>query len=226
MPLFGKNQDSAQEQPAPPPAPGGIPTEAVIQMKQQGYSIDQIIQALTDQGYGSSQIFDAISQADIGKPASPIGETVPEPPPPPAPENIPPPEMPGQPVYEPVPEQPAEPMAAYPEPQPTVTKEEIEEIAESIIEEKWNDLMKSLEKVVEWKDSAGVKINKIEQAIKDLRKQFEELHSGVLERISEYDKGIRNVGVNVKAMEEVFKKLLPQFTENVSKLSRITKKVK
>lgn len=228
MPLFKKRDAPIETQDAPAEQ-GSIPTDIVMQMRQQGYSNNQIIQYLTDQGYSSSQIFDAMSQADIRKIAGPEA-SVPESPAE-APEPMPreyPSEIPQQQYMEPpearMPQM--QPMPAYAPPAPTITKEEVEEIAESIIEEKWTDLMKSLEKVIAWKDSTEVKLTKLGEEIIDLKERFEALHKGVLERVSEYDKGIRQVGVNVKAMEEVFKKLLPQFTENVSELSKITKKVK
>jgi len=40
-------------------------------------------------------------------------------------------------------------------------------------------------------------------------------------KISEYDKNITDVGVEIKAMEKVFQKVLPTFTENVNKIDRL-----
>ena len=64
MALFGLGKKPTQPAAASAPAEG-VPTELVIQMRQQGMSNDQIIQNLQTQGYSSSQIFDAMSQADI-----------------------------------------------------------------------------------------------------------------------------------------------------------------
>ena len=44
--------------------------------------------------------------------------------------------------------------------------------------------------------------------------------------MGEYDKNMKEVGTDIKALETVFKKILPSFTENVAELSRITKRVK
>jgi len=87
-------------------------------------------------------------------------------------------------------------------------------------------LLKSVDKIIAWKDSAESKLVKMEQQMKDLKDRFEELHSGILAKIGEYDKGIRDVGSEIKAMDTVFKKVLPTFTENVGELSRLTKKLK
>ena len=107
-----------------------------------------------------------------------------------------------------------------------VSREEIEEIVEGVIEEKWAELIKNLDKVLEWKEITESKLIKMQQKIKDLRVQFEELHQGILVKVGEYDKNIRSVGSEIKAMETVFQKVLPTFTENVAELSRLTKKIK
>ena len=104
-------------------------------------------------------------------------------------------------------------------------KERVEEIAEAIIDEKWNELIKDINKVIEWKEKTETEINTIEQEIANLKERFESLHRGVLGKITEYDNNLANVGSEIKAMDMVFKKILPTFTENVQKLERITRGV-
>ncbi|MBW2981773.1 hypothetical protein KY343_02725 [Candidatus Woesearchaeota archaeon] len=213
MALFGIGKKKPVQPAAPRTTDGGIPTDLVIQMRQQGYSNDQIIQNLQSQGYTSSQVFDALSQADIKGAvesypgAAPAGPTPPE-----APSAGPTP--------------PAAPMPSAPIPSLEAEKERVEEVAEAIIDEKWEELMKSVDKITTWKETTEAKIIKMDQVIKDLKERFEELHRGILAKIGEYDKGIRDVGSEIKAMEGVFKKVLPSLTENVSELSRITKSIK
>lgn len=218
MALFGKK------------SPTGTPTNIIIQMRQQGLSNDQIIQNLQREGYSSGQIFDAMNQADIrGVVEAEPQEQQPNP--------MPQQEMPPQ---EPIQEQPQMPPQTeeLPPPEPemmpaspttpndSVSREEIEEIVEPIIDEKWEELMKGVDKIITWKETTESKIVKIEQQIQDLKNSFEELHRGILAKVGEYDKGIKEVGSDIKAMETVFKKALPTFTDNVSELSRITKKLK
>ena len=45
-------------------------------------------------------------------------------------------------------------------------------------------------------------------------------------KISQYDSNITDVGTEIKAMEKVFQKILPNLTENVNKLDRMTKSSK
>ena len=62
----------------------------------------------------------------------------------------------------------------------------------------------------------------LQQQFADLKDNFDRLHQAVVGKIGEYDKHILDVASEIKAMEKVFSKVLPTFTENVNELSRIT----
>ena len=196
---------------------GGNLTDQIGSMRQLGYADDQVIQALQGQGHTSSEIYDAISKADVagGAPMAPSGQ----------PEQYPPGPMPGQDDYEQPLEQPMQPEQAPYQPVED-NKEKIEQIAEAIIDEKWNDLIKDINKVVELNKKTESRLAKIEGEVKNIKDNFDSLHKGVLGKITEYDKNLVNVGTEIKAMEKVFQKILPTFTENVNKLSRLTTGVK
>ena len=102
----------------------------------------------------------------------------------------------------------------------------IEEIAEAIIDEKWEEMMKNINKITEWKDNVDSRLNKLDQELKDVKDSFDKLHKAIIGKIGEYDQNILNVGTEIKAMEKVFQKILPTFTENVNELARITKDAK
>lgn len=99
-------------------------------------------------------------------------------------------------------------------------------MVEAIIDEKWNELVKDINMIVEWKNQAQNTIVSIEQQFKDLKDQFDKLHEALIAKIGEYDKNILDVGAEVKAMEKVFSKVLPVFTQNVAELSKITRTMK
>ena len=83
-----------------------------------------------------------------------------------------------------------------------------------------------LKRVKTWAEKTETKISQIEQQIKDLTNSLNSLHKSLISKISEYDANITNVGVEIKAMEKVFQKVLPSLTENVNKLDRIAKSSK
>lgn len=103
---------------------------------------------------------------------------------------------------------------------------ESETIVEQIIEEKWHELQKELGKISEWKEAISSRMDKLEQGMADVRADLDGLHKAIVARIGDYDKTLMDVGTEIKAMEKVFQKVLPELTGNVQELSRITKNVK
>lgn len=205
--------------------PDDTPTESIISMRQQGLSNNQIIAALQRQGYNTNQILDAMNQADIrmqtrrpfdvqgGNMADPNAQGYGSPdagmPLPGGAPGMPPGDLP--------------PMGG------DLDTGRIEEIAEAIIEEKWTDLMENINRIVEWKEKTEMRVTQMETIMKTIKDDFDKMHTGILERVGDYDKHISEVGTEVKALEKVFQKVLPGFIENMSELSRITddlKKVK
>jgi hypothetical protein len=183
-------------------------------MKEQGLSNNEIIQNLTRQGYSNTEIFDAMNHLDTknaveSSPSSLMSfpsETV---------DNL------------------KHQTSAQDFTNNSNVEEEIEhydpkteELIETIIDEKWQELLKDVNKIIEWKNRSERRIQEVEIQIKNLKESFDELHKAVIGKVSEYDKHILDVGTEIKAMEKVFSKVLPKFTENVHELSRITKKVK
>ncbi len=114
----------------------------------------------------------------------------------------------------------------YAAPSPSFESQRIEELAEAIIDEKWNEIVRSINKIIDWKERLETRVSKIEQQLEDLNKSMDVLHKGVLGKITDYDQNLTNVGAEIKAMEKVFQKVLPSLTESVSELGRITEGMK
>ena len=190
------------------------PIEQVLMMKQQGYTHNQIIQTLQSQGYNTDQIYDAINQSGLSM------QSMPEQPPDQIESGMP--EY-GQNYEYPRPQYKSfEPQKEI-EPPSTMDEQRIQEVVEVIIDEKWNDLVKDIKKVIEWKEKSEDRIAKLEQQIIDLRMSMESLTKSMVGKISAYDQNIVEVGTEIKAMEKVFQKVLPSLTENVNKLERMAK---
>lgn len=197
----------------------GPPTNKVIMMRRQGLTNNQIIQALQNEGHSTTDIFDAMNQADLKGGV-----------------EMPSQQQPSGPPFGPMPEQMMSPPGAsfgpegiQPFPAPETSggvSERIEEIAEAIIDEKWNEIVKSINKIADWKESTEARIIRLEQQIEDLKNSFDQLHKGILGKIGEYDKNLTNISVEIDAMDKVFQKVLPIMTENVKELSRITEDMK
>ncbi len=101
------------------------------------------------------------------------------------------------------------------------TIEEIEEVVETIIDERWKEVTENIKKVIDWKNLMDQKFERMDQEIKDLKENFNELYKAIVGKIGDYDTNLLKVGAELKAMEKVFSQVLPTFTENVNDLSRI-----
>ena len=195
------------------------PTNQVLELKQKGLTNDQIMQSLQKDGFTSKQVFDAMSQADIKKGVETAQHNIQK-------ESVTKINKISKP---PLPKPDIEPPAYNPpkihKTEEHTTSDKIEQVAEAIIDEKWNKLVKNINKIIEWKTKMDEKISKIEEDTENLKENFNKLHKAIISKIEDYDKNLSDVGSEIKAMSEVFKQILPTFTENVNALSRITKKL-
>lgn len=121
---------------------------------------------------------------------------------------------------------PGMPPPNMPPPEQQDSPEDVEELIEAVIEEKWGELKQSVEKIVAWKEKTESRIAQVEQRFDDLKKDYDKLHQALIGKIGEYDKNVLDVGTQLQAMEKAFSQVLPTLTENVNELSRITDKLK
>lgn len=205
--------------PGPPPvsespAPQDTPIEYVLNMQRQGMTANQIIQILQRQGYGQRQIYDALNQAQVkgaidqAPPfqATPMDQSGGFPAPPPGPS----PSLAG----------------LSQQLQPGAKPQEIEAIVESVVEERWKEVEKGLEKDKEWRQQVDARLTRLEQYATDLKGDLDNLHRAIVSKIADYDKNLLSVGTEIKAMEKVFQKILPTLTDSVGELSKISKEMK
>ncbi len=102
----------------------------------------------------------------------------------------------------------------------------IEATVDALIEEKWSELVKTLDEVNKWKEDITNRMLQLETKIQDLKENFKNLQDSVIGKIGEYDDHLVKIGSNVKAIEKVFQKIIPLFVENVNELDQIVEKLK
>lgn len=171
----------------------------VMQLRAQGLPDNVILEELTRRGYGSVQIQQAVQQADVADQAeAPPAFTIP-------PERY---------------------SATAPSGGDASIYERVEEIAESLIDEKWDELLVEVRKIIDWKQGVEEKQTRLQGDVEKLKEDFKVLHQGVLGRLEEYDDRMRDVGTELKAVGKVFKDVIPQFVEKVKELKGITEQRK
>ena len=209
-----------------------IPTEKIIQMRKQGLQNNEIISSLQQEGYRHEQISNAMDQASVKRELSSMS-------------------MPGQDAIEneeiplalmnaPSPsnereelrpishnEQPKlqEPSNFAPEPLERASYDAIEEIAESIIKEKWNDMLQNVGDIKLWKERTDIDLEGVKQELIRTQEKFENLQRALMGKLSEYSEGVTTIGTEMKALEMVLEKILAPLTKSVKDLEKVADKL-
>ena len=102
--------------------------------------------------------------------------------------------------------------------------EDIEKIVESMLEEKSSKLKDELNNLTSWKEDLTKQVSDFKKQLDDLNNKFSETQNAMLGKVEEYNKSLGDVNVEIQAMGKVFQKLIPEFTENVRKLSESVNK--
>ena len=217
-----------------------VPVNNVLDMRKQGLENNQIARNLQST-FQPEQISDAMNQADI---KSAMGENDI----PPGLRDAPSPTSSGDvdsemPTFNPSPnETPAMPetqMAAQPmtfqssgpqgfapPPGDRANYNIIEEIAESIVQEKWDKLISGVGDIKLWKEKVESDITGIKQEILRTQHRLENVQKAVLGKVSAYSESMEGISSDIKALEKVFEKIVNPLTKNIKDLDRITKKLK
>ncbi|MFH0701375.1 MAG: hypothetical protein V2A62_02980 [Candidatus Woesearchaeota archaeon] len=194
-----------------------LPTNDVLQLRNQGLTDNLIAEELRKRGHNPQQITMALSEADS---SGDMSSSFPS-----GPSSFPSgygaqPSAFGQPSgFGP------QPAAASNSPDDAFF-ERIEETVENMIDEKWDELLGEVKKIVEWKEKVEGNLSKLQGDVDKLKEDFKFLHQGVLGKLDDYDRKMTDVDTELKAVSKVFKDVVPEFVENVKQLGSITQGLK
>lgn len=220
--------------------------EEVLKMSQMGMSDSDIVRRLAQTGYSPMQISEALNQAkvkqSVGAPEmqnemapSIMDEPIPSPSVPtpsvPSPMQMPPMQMPSPRMQQPSAQEQYYPYQypTYQEQQAPAQKldtESIEEIAEEIVNEKWQDIKGKIGDVIEWKNYADKRIIAVEDRLKRIESSFDRLQVALLGKVQEYGQNIRDLSAEMDSMQGAFSKVLSPLVDNVKELGKITEGLK
>lgn len=205
MALFGKKETAREE----------VPVQAVLQLRGEGLSNEEVIEQLKSQGYSLGQIRDAMSQAEVRVAAIAPRATA-------AREPAVPTELPEFPMPE---EEFAPPMPSMPTagmmPSATASVEEMERILEEIVEEKWKDVMSKFRVLEDFKAKVEERVIQMDKRVSELITRLDNVQNVVAGKVEDYDKTMQDVGVEVRALEKVMQKLVPSMADQVKELKDV-----
>ncbi len=104
--------------------------------------------------------------------------------------------------------------------------ETIQQITESIVNEKWEDLMGNLGNITLWKEKVQTDIRSIKQEIVRTEERLNNLQGAVIGKVGEFDKHMIDVTSEIKALEKVMEKIIEPLAENIRELNSVSQKLK
>ncbi len=117
---------------------------------------------------------------------------------------------------------------AYPEQQQGfgIDSESIEEIAEEIVAEKFDELQTKLGNLMEWRSFVEAKISSLSDRVKRIEDSIDKLQSAVVGKVQDYSKEIKTLGGGMRSLEMSFSKVLDPLLQNISELKKITESMR
>lgn len=227
-----------------------VPLSDVINMQRGGMSPHQIATSLEQRNFSPDQISEAISQAAIKneinrpEPAMPLRSydvmppgtsldhqdlpldllNAPSPTPIPG-ESLSMPKM--MPMAQIQPQIQSQSLTTFAsEPPARASYEMVEEIVESVVKEKWDDLIKNVGDIKVWKEKMQVDTNAIKQEILRMQERFDSMQRSLMGKLTDYDQGVREIGSEIRALEQVLQKILGPLTRNIKDLEKVTEEIK
>jgi len=189
-----------------------VNVDEVADLMKQGYADADIIKYLEESGYSPKDINDAVNQARI---KIELAETAGEEYQPEYPEE----EVPEAPAPAPSPKQRAVPVPApapaggyYPQQysyqQETTSTEAVEEIAEGIISEKWEEFKAKFGDIAEMKANFEARLNELSERVKRIEAAMDRLHVATLSRVDEQGRSVKALSSEVEALEGTLSRVI------------------
>lgn len=202
-------------------------------MRKKGMPDEDIVEELANKNHTYQEISEALNQADlrsfVNKPSFPSpgqmqesslsrNEDIPAPSPNESSEE--PARIPITTRINPV------PSVQLPPQIPSLSSGDVQELIESIIEDRWQQVVTSVGDISLWKAKVEDDLSAVKQEILRVEDRMSHLQASLLGRVDEYSKSISRVGSEVAALEKVFEKIMDPLTSNIKELNRITSELK
>ncbi|MDD5133218.1 MAG: hypothetical protein PHD81_02140 [Candidatus Nanoarchaeia archaeon] len=105
-------------------------------------------------------------------------------------------------------------------------QEQIEEITEAVVNEKWEELMTNVGNIAIWREKINTDIRSIKQEVIRIEERFGNLQNAVIGKIEDYHQTMTNVGAEMKALEKVLERIMQPLATNIRELNKITEDLK
>ncbi|MFH1105594.1 MAG: hypothetical protein V1731_00060 [Candidatus Aenigmatarchaeota archaeon] len=103
---------------------------------------------------------------------------------------------------------------------------ELEEIVESVVDEKWKELQDRLEDMHERLDMMEAKITNLDVQINTFKDAGSSERSVIESKIDEYKDGIEGIESRIGSIEKAFKETLPSMIDSVKSVTEVVEKLR
>lgn len=205
------------------------PLDEALNMRKKGLNKKDIADDLKNQGYKPTQVSDAMNQLDIKNQVddkelnsmqpSILDQEIPVPEPPKEYEES------KREIVQKVQVQQPYQQTLRPQTMPTFHTSQ-EELIESIVDEKWQQIIDTVGDIEIWKARLNDDLTSIKQEILRLSGRLDNIQRSVVGKVTEYNQNIIEVETEIKALEKVMQNIIQPLTSNIKELARITKDLK
>lgn len=104
--------------------------------------------------------------------------------------------------------------------------ERIQQLAESIIHEKWEEFNKKVGNIELWKEKVDTNITSLKQELIRTQHRFENVEKAVLNKVTDFNKSMESVTTEIKALEKAMEKIVEPLTSSIKELKKLTEELK
>jgi len=107
-----------------------------------------------------------------------------------------------------------------------MSSDQMQEVIEAVVEEKWEDLISRVGDLNLWKGAVNNDLESVKQEILRMQERMNNLQNVIIGKVTDYSKNINDIGTEMKALEQVFQRILQPLTTNIKELNRVTEELK
>ncbi|MFA5173948.1 MAG: hypothetical protein WC438_02080 [Candidatus Pacearchaeota archaeon] len=102
--------------------------------------------------------------------------------------------------------------------------ETINEIAQQIVDEKTQNILKQTATFNKFKDSVVLEIDKINSRLEKIENTLAELQISIIRKVGEYGENIENISKEMQSTQDSFSKILNPLTDTIREFQKVTGK--
>ncbi len=109
---------------------------------------------------------------------------------------------------------------------PSLDNASLHQVAESIINERWDDFLGSVGNITMWKERTERDVVSVKQELVRMQQRFNQIEAALLGKVTDYEQDIKKVHTEMRALEKVFERILEPLVSNVKELGKVTEELK